>query len=222
MTPATFVRALAEIRLDGVFNPYADTCEVFDRADAAASRRRNLRNFLSAVSELNTDTIWMGRDLGYRGGRRTGVALTDEAHLEQMDQIYPGATSQQATRGPQVAERTAKEIWAVLQTVDRPPFLWNVFPFHPFEDGNQFTNRRFTSRELACVNDLNSELIRWLCIRRIVAIGQDAASYAAQFCNQVVTVRHPSYGGTSEFRAGIRALYPSAVRMCSARQHALF
>lgn len=222
MTPATFVRALAEISLDGVFNPYADTCEVFDRADAAASRRRNLRNFLAAVSELNTDTIWMGRDLGYRGGRRTGVALTDEAHLEQMDQVYPGAASQQATRGPQIAERTAKEIWSVLQTLDHPPFLWNVFPFHPFEDGNQFTNRRFTSRELACVNDLNSELIRWLGIRRIVAIGQDAATYATQFCDHVITVRHPSYGGTNEFRAGIRALYPTTARVGSARQHALF
>jgi len=31
--------------------------------------------------ELGSNTIWMGRDLGYRGGRRTGLALTDEAHL---------------------------------------------------------------------------------------------------------------------------------------------
>ena len=134
----------------------------------------------------------------------------------------PGASPQQATRGPQVAERTAKEIWSVLQTLDHPPFLWNVFPFHPFEAGNQFTNRRFTNRELASVNDFNSELIRWLGIRRIVAIGQDAANYAAQLCDQVVTVRHPSYGGTSEFRAGIRALYPSNARMGVTRQRALF
>lgn len=221
MNPVTFVKALADIRLDGVFNPYFDVCEVYDRSDAAAYRRRNLRNFLTAVSALDTDTIWMGRDLGYRGGRRTGVALTDEAHLGQMDHVYPGASSQQATRGPVVAERTAKEIWDVLQAVDHPPFLWNVFPFHPFEEGNQFTNRRFTHRELACVNDLNRELIRWLGIRRVVAIGQDAASYAVKFCDDVVTVRHPSYGGVTEFRAGIRALYP-ACDLSTTRQRALF
>jgi len=77
MTPTAFVKALAEFSLDNVFNPYADTCSVHDRAGAAASRRKNLRSYLQAVSDLGADTIWMGRDLRYRGGRRTGLALTD-------------------------------------------------------------------------------------------------------------------------------------------------
>lgn len=212
MTPAAFVRALSQIRLPEVFNPYADTCAVHDRAGAPAMRRRNLTTLLSAASQLGIDTIWMGRDLGYRGGRRTGLALTDERHLPAMSRIYPGTESTRSTTGPEVAERTAAEIWAVLALLDKPPLLWNVFPLHPHERDDPFTNRKFTTRELREVDELNAVLISWLGIRRIVSIGQDAASYAAKFGVEVASVRHPSYGGVTEFREGISQLHGLDVR----------
>lgn len=223
MTPTSFVKALASLSLSNVFNPYADMCPVHDRQDAAASRRKNLRTYLSAAVDIGVDTIWMGRDLGYRGGRRTGLALTDEYHLPELARLYPGCQSQQATRGPAVAERTASEIWAVLRTIETPPLLWNVFPFHPHEPDNPFSNRRFTARELNEVEELNDALIGWLNIRRIVAIGQDAARYADRFGIEVITIRHPSYGGVREFRDGMCDLYhlsPAALE--SKKQTALF
>jgi hypothetical protein len=207
MNPTAFVKALSEMKFDNVFNPYADTCPIHDLANAASARRRNLRGYLKAALEIGVDTIWMGRDLGYRGGRRTGLALTDEYHLDEMTKRYPGSNFIQATMGPAVAERTASEIWSVLRSVALPPLLWNVFPFHPHEPDNPFSNRKFTARELREVGEMNEILIKWLNVRRVVAIGQDAFHYASRFDIDVVAIRHPSYGGINEFRSGMSALY---------------
>jgi hypothetical protein len=223
MTPASFVQALAAIRLPNVFNPYGEQCDVHDRANAPALRRRALRTYLESVTALGSDTIWMGRDLGYRGGRRTGLALTDELHLPVFARIYPGSEVVKATHGAVVAERTAAEIWGILSQLEIPPLLWNVFPFHPHEPGQAFTNRKFTSRELRTVDELNGELVQMLGIRRIIAIGQDAGSYATQFGTPIESVRHPSYGGVTEFRAGICRLYKlTKIPSRAAAQSALF
>lgn len=223
MTPRSFVAALAEVQLNGVFNPYRDQCKMHDLADAPAMRRKNLRDYLTAVEELGTDTIWMGRDLGYRGGRRTGLALTDEARLSLFTRHYPGSSPRKATKGPALAERTAAEIWAVLSRLKQPPLLWNVFPFHPHEPNDPMTNRRFAARELGEVTDLNLALITWLGIKRIVCIGQDATAYATTFGVEVDCVRHPSYGGVTEFRNGMQRIYGLALRPAAASpQSALF
>lgn len=222
MDAKTFVRKLAEIRLDGVFNPYADHCDVHDAAEAADIRRSNLESYLRSVRRLECDTIWMGRDLGYRGGRRTGLALTDEQNLNALQHNYPGSKVAKATLGPIVAERTAAEIWKVISSLSAPPLLWNVFPFHPHEPGQPFTNRKFSSKELNAVDTLNSALLEWIGIKRIISIGQDAAQYAERFGVEVSTVRHPSYGGVAEFREGIDRLYGIRRNSLVSKQSHLF
>jgi hypothetical protein len=217
-----FVNALAAIELPNVFNPYADQCKVCDLDNASAVRRKNLMCYLESVGELGVDTLWMGRDLGYRGGRRTGLALTDESHLPQFAKRYPGSSPERATRGPMVAERTATEIWSAICVLPQPPLLWNVFPFHPHEQEDEMTNRRFTSQELKLVDALNRELVSWLDIQRIICIGQDAAKYASSFGVEVECIRHPSYGGTNEFRAGIERLYGPVLNRAAPEQTVLF
>ena len=207
MTPGSFVRLLSAVSLQDVFNPYADVCAVHDRADAPSTRRKNLRSYLGAREAQGVDTVWMGRDLGYRGGRRTGLALTDEYQLLELQRIFPTANFARATKGAAIAERTAAEIWASLRRLPRQPLLWNVFPLHPHERDQPLTNRRFTAAELAEVDELNAVLITWLGAQRIVSIGQDAASYASKFGLKVEIVRHPSYGGVVDFRRGIAELY---------------
>jgi hypothetical protein len=222
MNAQQFIKELAAISLPNVFNPYADQCTTHDRKGAAKVRRSNLTGYLQSIESIGADTIWMGRDLGYRGGRRTGLALTDESNLQWMEECYPGSKPARATVGPAVAERTATEIWAAIRQLKLPPLLWNVFPFHPHEEDDEMTNRRFSSGELHAVDALNRELISWLKIRRIVCIGQDAAKYAEKFGVEVECIRHPSYGGVRDFRAGIQRLYDIVLDNGNHQQPALF
>jgi uracil-DNA glycosylase len=207
VTPSRFVAHLAEMRLPAVFNPYVDVCEVHDRSNAARLRKRNLLQFLEAALESKVDTIWVARDLGYRGGRRTGVPLTDDVHLESVGQMLDGVELQRATKGPVVAERTAAVVWRVLSNINEPVVLWNVFPFHPHEPDDPFSNRCHTSSERRLTLPLLAMLIDMFRPRQLVAIGRDAEGALQEFAVPVTTVRHPSYGGQSEFIASIYAMY---------------
>lgn len=207
MTPRSFVKALSRIRLDGVFNPYSERCGLCDRADADLRRRANLRALLDAALHTHIDSLWVARDLGYRGGRRTGLPLTDEAHLPALAQTYGDLALRRATKGPPVAERTAAVVWKMLARVDRPVFLWNIFPLHPFEPGKPLSNRRHTQAERRACQDMFFTLLDALQPRRIVAIGKDAQDTLGEFGLEHHPVRHPSYGGQAAFAESVSRLY---------------
>lgn len=203
MTPAHFVAALADTRLNAVFNPWADTCPVHDRQDAPDLRRANLERVLTAVLDTKVETMWIARDLGYRGGRRTGVALTDEVHLQTAASSFGGIELSRATNGPIVAERTAAVIYHVLERIAEPVLMWNVFPFHPHDADDPMSNRCHTRRERDATWHLLEALIRMTRPKRVIAIGRDAQIALSDLDIDVLPVRHPSYGGQTEFIASM-------------------
>lgn len=206
MKPAAFVEALTAIHLEDVFNPYSDRC-MHNRADAAERRRANLLAVVEAACEDGIDSVWIARDLGYRGGRRTGLPLTDEMHLQTFSEIYGGLALSRATKGPPVAERTAAIIWRVLTQINRPVFLWNIFPLHPFEPGDPLSNRCHTRAEREVFQGLLFTLLEMLRPKSIIAIGRDAHQSLVNLAIDCHAVRHPSYGGQTEFIRGMSELY---------------
>jgi hypothetical protein len=208
MTPTEFVGSLCSLKFDNVFNPYADRCPVHDLADAPFLRAQALLMFLEAAVHTEIDALWIGRDLGHRGGRRTGLALTDDVHLSIHASRW-NVSVQRATTGSVVAERTAAVVWSMLAFVSAPVFLWNVFPFHPHEPGDPFSNRSHKPHERAVGEEVLSELIHMLRPRRLVAIGNDAAKTAFRLAGlaEVAQVRHPSYGGQRDFVRQVHCLY---------------
>ncbi|MHB0670024.1 uracil-DNA glycosylase [Roseomonas mucosa] len=206
-TPRTFANSLASTTLKSVFNPYSDYCALHDRDDGARVRKRNLVRCLEAAIEAQVDTIWIARDLGYRGGRRTGVPLTDEVHLTSASALLGGISLDRATRGPVVAERTAAVVWRVLSQVGAPVVLWNIFPLHPHEPDAPMSNRCHTRAERDATWPFLTALIEMIAPRRIVAIGRDAGLALSGIDIPVMTVRHPSYGGQAEFIAGVQSIY---------------
>lgn len=213
MTPQVFVTALQTVKLENVFNPYADRCALFDVSNAPARRAQLLLCLLRAAADTEIEDLWIGRDLGYRGGRRTGLALTDDVHLDVHGSRW-NVPVQRATTGEMVAERTAAVVWRMLDQVSAAVFLWNVFPFHPHLPNEPFSNRAHRSSERAIGEEILSELIAMLRPRRLIAIGNDAARSASSFVadTKVVQVRHPSYGGQRDFVRQIQQMHNLSAR----------
>ncbi len=207
MNAELFVNHLSQITFNGVFNPYRDLCDEHDHSESPAIRRLNLQRYLDAAVNYEVESVWLGRDCGYRGGRRTGIALTDEINLEALDYMFGISGLAKATIGEPVKERTATEVWKIIREVDAKVFLWNIFPFHPFEDGNPMSNRRHSAREFNECKELLCCLLEWLQPKMIVAIGADAHKALSRLKFKASPVRHPSYGGHLEFANGIRQLY---------------
>ncbi len=208
MNSLDFVRDLAAITFANAFNPYSCCCEVWDRADAPQRRKKTLLSILQAAESTDVDSIWVGRDLGYRGGRRTGLALTDDVHISAHANRWATRGSR-PTKGEPVAERTAAYVWHLLAAIDVPVFLWNVFPLHPHQPGHPFTNRPHNSAERKVGEEMLETLIMLLQPRRIVTIGNDAQKSVRRLAPVMpcIAVRHPSYGGQKIFQRQIRTTY---------------
>jgi hypothetical protein len=207
MNAQGFVDRLSQLSLPNVFNPYRDSCSEHDHSESPAIRRLNLQIYLEAAIASKADSVWLGRDCGYRGARRTGIALTDEVQLETLGRHFGIGGIVKATAGECLKERTATEVWKVIREVGAMVFLWNIFPFHPFESGNHMSNRRPTICEFEECKDLLLCLLELVKPSRIVVLGADARNATTRLDLRVSAVRHPSYGGQTEFAAAIRHLY---------------
>jgi hypothetical protein len=174
---------------------------------------------LRSAASAPVQAIWIGRDLGYRGGRRTGLALTDDIHLDHHARRW-SVPVERPTKGEAIAERTAAVVWEILDRIEDRIFLWNVFPLHPHEPEKPFSNRAHNARERRVGEELLQLLVALLRPAQLVAIGNEAAQAAQRVAPDglsVVKVRHPSYGGQTEFVRQVASLH-----RLETSQHRLF
>ena len=206
--PCGFLSMVRELKFPNTFNPYFERCAQYDKPQAPEIRARLLLDILRAAGKVDIDAIWIGRDLGHRGGRRTGLALTDDFQFSAHTRRW-GVDVDRPTLGPMVRERTATVVWEILEQIEKNVFLWNLFPLHPFPKDDDYGNRAHNAIE----RDAGIELLLWLVSylrpRRVIAIGKDSARALRSRVMEVDVwdVRHPSYGGERLFREQIASLY---------------
>ena len=166
--------ALAVARIGQTHNQYADS----------SLRRRRLAGYLR--SRADARIVLVGEAAGYRGARVSGLPFTSERQLT-------GA-------GP--AEASATIVQRVLQELglEREVLLWNLVPTHPHRPGEPASNRRPTRREIAAARPFLEMLAASGPSNRLVlGIGRLAQRELGG-----PYIRHPSHGGSAEFRATLR------------------
>ena len=195
-----FVEAVASLRMDGCFNPYADRYPPFDVQDAPAIRSSNVKHVLDAAAKGGVADLWIGLELGHNGGRRTGLAMTDDAHVKAHGPRFGVADQlRHATRAGPPKEMTAAIVWEALAGIERPVFLWNVVPVHAHRPAEPLSNRRHTSSERDFCLPLLHALIKLLRPSRLVTLGGDASRALERSGCPHVAVRHPAFGGKRDF-----------------------
>lgn len=155
------------MRFPDAFNPYSDVCQVHDVPTAPEIRRRNLQAILEAVGDRPVDELWLGLEPTWRGGRRTGLAITDDPRLALHASRWRAAGVTRATRSEGPYEQTAENVWKALAGVSERVFLWNAVPLHTHKPGLPLSDRRHTKTERnACLPLLGKLLDLLHCNRR--------------------------------------------------------
>ncbi len=192
-----------------LFNFYDTVNPQFDLPAAAEIRQANLLSFLQSMPQ-SPPVLLIGEAPGWHGCRFSGVPFTSEAQLTSAALPFSGQISSYS-EAPH-AEASATIFWQALRPHHPQFFVWSSVPFHPYQPGNPLSNRTPSRQELRSFQPVLSEIIRLLHPKLVLAVGRQAQQALAWLDIPAVALRHPSHGGASEFRTGIKeALRHSAV-----------
>lgn len=106
------------------------------------------------------------------------------------------------------AENTATIVWNYLATKKSTPLFWNSFPYHPHPAGNENKNRVPTKKEIEFGVKFLHTLHSIFESEVIAGIGVSGVACAQQAFPglEIKYIRHPSFGGKSEFIKGMNEI----------------
>ena len=155
VTAEEFIEKLQQYSSPQVFNPWADydtECDIGPQAPVI--RAANFLRYLKL--RQNAHFLFIAEGLGYQGGHFSGMAMTSERillgnHPDVEPQAVLGEWNYRRTSNPDSPrlnrtqklygfnEPTATVMWNAIARHGLSPYdtvLWNIFPFHPYKDGN--------------------------------------------------------------------------------------
>ena len=191
-----FVLSLSKKRNTSVLsNPYLDP-----------ELARNLSVYLNTIYDSSTKPILLvGEALGFKGGKLTGIPFSSGQIFERFDHPFLKKIGHQITLSQVESENTATIVWEYLTARQLTPLCWNAFPFHPHPKGQKNKNRAPSVKEIASGARYLKRLQLIFQSEIIVGVGNKGAHCARKaFPNmKTLAVRHPSYGGKTDFVQGL-------------------
>ncbi|MBN1589997.1 MAG: uracil-DNA glycosylase [Pirellulales bacterium] len=177
-------------------NPYLSTACV-----------NNLTRYLhSLCKEPYSGHLLIGEAPGYKGCALTGIPFTSQNVLTSSSHPFIVKLRPSLAVTGTTSEATATIVWSYLEGCHAVPAMWNVFPFHPHRKHCRESNRTPTKVETDCGKPFLQRVLDILCPDSVIAVGGTAAKTLARLfpTMKFVTVRHPSYGGKTEFMSGLK------------------
>lgn len=199
------IHALQQFDAPNVFNPWRQDDPMDAVCGGAESRTERLRAHFDCKPVL----MLVGEAPGYQGCHFSGVAFTNEKLI--LDGAIPRVSSvfRLTTRERPWCEPSATIVWRTLREfgLAERTVLWNAFAWHPHKSGTPLSNRTPTPQEVAAGNVALRAVTTHFAGVPIVPVGQVAARALLNMgIATLPPVRHPSMGGATMFREGIRNL----------------
>ena len=195
-----FISHLGDFKSECVFNPWAETDSEYDNVpDNWINRRLNLEDHLNCEPKF----ILFGEAPSYQGCRYSGIPFTSERLLceGKIPRLAYHQGIRLTNRFKPWSEPSATIVWKTLYElgIEQDTVLFNVFPFHPHKEGQKFSNRLPSQRELKMTNELLSMSINIHSGYKI-AIGKTAHTKLMNLVTNLPIVRHPANGGAKLFK----------------------
>lgn len=170
--------------------------------------RDNLKLYFLQILASSPECLLVGEAPGYKGCRLTGIPFSSERVLNDHPFFKDQNYSLNSPDSILESEISATILWEGLanHSSDSMPLLWNIFPFHPHKPGNIRSNRTPNAEELKAGKGFLDELLRIFSIQRVAAIGRSAESMLDKHPLFRGYIRHPAYGGKSQFISGLKRI----------------
>ena len=166
--------------------------------------RYNLLHYLQHLKKNRIDIMFIGEAPSHRGCLLTGIPFTDEIQLKCCENNYAlgdwkGKEARRIYKKRTIVELSASKVWPMMREYQIVPLLWNAFPFHPFKEGNEYSNRTPKSNELKEGIKYIKKLIEIFEIddSQIFAVGKKAKSLLK--LDDSHCIRHPANDYQKEF-----------------------